>query len=84
VTIQTNSISIASCLIQNFCESLRIMDLDVNAIFPSEFKTLESLLLQKSTFGDLKLQSVSMSSEVCNNIQALLLHAEDCRQIGEM
>ncbi len=79
VRLRTDTLELASCLVQELAERLALDQLECEADFPREMRHLEGLMASVTELTDIRQRLGAEIADEANYIKALVVKAEDAR-----
>jgi len=84
VTIRTDDLEVAGEMIQDFCNSLQVTELESVAHFPDEMEKFKSVLMKVDEYNAVRLKLTAEMADSSNLVKALIVKAEDYRMLSDM
>merc|ERR1719473_1537334 len=84
ITIRTDDLEVAGEMIQDFCSSLQVTELESTAHFPDEMEKFKSVLMKVDEYNAVRLKLTAEMADSSNLVKALIVKAEDYRMLSDM
>jgi len=84
VTIRTDDLEVAGEIIQDFCNFLKVTELESVAHFPDEMEKFKAVLMKVDEYNSVRLKLTAEMADSSNGVKQLIVKAEDYRMLSDM
>lgn len=84
ITIRTDDLEVAGEIVQDFCNFLKVNELESIAHFPDEMEKFKAVLMRVDEYNSVRLKLTAEMADSSNGVKALIVKAEDYRMLSDM